>query len=665
MRLFGVLSVLLICSMILGACQSAAPAPTTPAGGQPAGETQPAQSDKPADNSNSSAPASSGKMTDVGTPRSETLVVDMLNGKVGNPKQFNPYMPGTEMSNGFHQLNISQLYDMDTIKGQQFPALAAEPVKPLDDTYTKFEIKLREGIYWSDGVEFTADDVVFTTNMILDTPELPYNGYLSTVIKKGSIVAKDKYTVQLETVSAYPRLQQTLGTWIWGNSFRVVPKHIWEKQDPTKFDNYPPVGVGPYTLKDVDPDGNWFLWERREDWQRTDVGMIKGEPKPKYVLFKFFGPEEKRTLAMIQNDEDILQDITPESWDILMQKSKTAQAWYDVFPYADMNDPCERGIELNTQKPPFDNKNVRWALALATDIQGVSLATFNGMLRVSPLAVPPVDVLQDTYHFPMESWLKDFALDDGYKPFDPDFSTKISAKLTEMGMKDVPTDAAEVKKIFGVGWWKYDVDEAAKLLEAEGFKKDGSGKWMLPDGSPWAFSINAPANFEVESGRLAYAVADSWAKFGIDVTVKAMDSTSFWDSESTGEYVAGSYWPGCGVAPDIYTNLEGWHMKYVAEPGQRASSNTARFKSEAVSGWLDKLAPIPADDPKNVEYSTELLKAMVTEMHWLPMFGTSKFVPGNNYYWTNYPTAKNPYDGPWWWWSGFKYIIPGLKPTGN
>lgn len=35
-----------------------------------------------------------------------------------------------------------------------------------------------------------------------------------------------------------------------------------------------------------------------------------------------------------------------------------------------------------------------------------------------------------------------------------------------------------------------------------------------------------------------------------------------------------------------------------------------------------------------------------------------KFVPTNSTYWTNYPTATNDYDGPWWWWSTFTYIMP-------
>ena len=41
--------------------------------------------------------------------------------------------------------------------------------------------------------------------------------------------------------------------------------------------------------------------------------------------------------------------------------------------------------------------------------------------------------------------------------------------------------------------------------------------------------------------------------------------------------------------------------------------------------------------------------------------GTSKFVPVNETYFTNYPTADNYYEGPWWWWSNFKFIVSQIK----
>jgi len=605
-----------------------------------------------------------GKMTEQGTPRSETLVMDQLNGRVANARLFNPYLPGVEINNGLKPL-FPPLWEMDTMKGEMFPAVAAEPLKPLNAEFTRFQIKVRPGIYWSDGVEFTVADIAFTIQMLVRTEKLPTSAYWARILKPDTRML-DKYTLEIQTVNPYPRLQQVLGTTIASNSFRVVAKHIWEKQDPTKFENYPPVTISPYVLKSNDPNGQWFLYERRPDWQRTDTAMVAGEPKPKYILYRFWGPEEKRILAAIQNDLDILMDITPESWDILRDKNKNAQAWLKDFPYAAFDDPCVRGVVLNTSKVPYDKREVRWALALATDIQGVSMATFNGMLRVSPLPIPPTTVLQKTYMFPMESWLAAFALPDGYKPFDPSYAEAMAKKLTDSGIKGVPTDRAAIRQLFGVGWWKFDTAQAAKLLQGQGFKKDARGKWQLPDGKPWTITINAPNNFEVESMRLAFAVADSWKKFGIDVTVKQLESAPFNSAFQTGDYEADVHWPGCGVMPDVYTNMDlNWHQRLAVPNGTPAAGNNSRFKSAQVSAVLDELGKLTDKDPKVVPLTTDFFKLMVAEAAWLPMFGTSKFVPVTTHYWTGFPTAENPYEGPWWWWTGMRYYLTKFKPTGN
>jgi peptide/nickel transport system substrate-binding protein len=238
-------------------------------------------------------------------------VVDILTGRVGNPKKMNPYQEGNIVVQGLHQLGYSNLWEIDTTKGTQYPALAATMPEALDDSFTKFRFKVRKGLAWSDGQPFSAHDVAYTAKMLLDNPKLPFSRFLSTNLK--SMAAVDDETIELKTIKALPKLPYSFGSVIFGNGFRTIPKHVWEKVDPVTFDNYPPVTIGPYKVKDVDPNGFWFLWEKREDWQKTDVGQIVGEPAAKYVLFRSFGPEERKVLAMAQNEIDILTDITPEA----------------------------------------------------------------------------------------------------------------------------------------------------------------------------------------------------------------------------------------------------------------------------------------------------------------------------------------------------------------
>src|SRR5580704_7256186 len=78
------------------------------------------------------APALAQTMTDVGTPRAETLIVEHLNGRIGNPTQMNFYQEGLQTGEGLRQLAYSQLWDIDTSTGKQFPALAATMPQPLN-----------------------------------------------------------------------------------------------------------------------------------------------------------------------------------------------------------------------------------------------------------------------------------------------------------------------------------------------------------------------------------------------------------------------------------------------------------------------------------------------------------------------------------------------------
>jgi peptide/nickel transport system substrate-binding protein len=592
-------------------------------------------------------------------PREELLIVDNLAGRISNPAVFNPYQAGTILHQGLHNLALDSLWDINTVTGEWFNVLAAAPPEPLGDDYTEWRITLREGITWSDGEPFTAEDVVFTFDMLTTNEELPAYGFWSDLIERAE--AEGDYAVKLTLTRPYAKLQTLLGVVVYGNGFRPIPKHIWEGEDPATFDFYPPVGVGPYTLESVDPSGYWFLWKRRDDWQQSTVGVVAGEPKPRYVLFVAYGPEERRVLAGAQHQLDVFTDITPESWDVLRARNPNAQTFDPNFPWAWMDDPCERGMTFNLQNEPYNLKEVRWALTLATNIEEVSLATFSGMLRMSPLHIPPINVFRDDYFGALEPWLRDFALEDGYKPFDPEVAVRMAERLAAQG-REVPTDPAEAKELFGIGWWKFDPAQATKLLESVGFTQQG-GRWLLPGGSPWTITLVAPSNFEIQSSRLAFAVADQWRSFGVEVNVQAVESGQFWTMWPTGEYDVGSYWPGCGQIPDIWSFVNGFHKRYLAPTGEAPAANVIRWENDEVSRLAEEMEGLLPTDPEVVELGREALKVFVEEMPYIPMVGTSKFVPVDTTYWTNWPSADNHYDNPVWWWSGFKFILPHIEPT--
>lgn len=594
--------------------------------------------------------------TIAGTPRSETLIVEGLDGVISNASQHNPYMDGTDFSAGLHQLVYSNLWEMDTMKGEQIPDLAAEMPIPLNDDYTSFKVVLTQGIKWSDGEDFDAEDVVFTFNELLRLKDVLSAGAACANIV-ASVEYVDKYELIINTVDSRPRIAEDLGATTWGNLYRIIPEHYWKDHDLTTDLYESPLATGPYTLESYDPNGYWFLYKLRDDAEFSDVGVLTGKvPQPKYVLFTAYGTEEKKTMAMLNNEVDILCDISPESWEVLLDGNDKVACWLPDYPYGCFDDPCERGMLINCDIEPYNQRDVRWAMALALDIVQVSMDTFSGQMRVSPLQMPPTTFMSNLYHKEMRQQLIDYTWEDGYQPFDKDYALKLYEVLIDEGYDAVEgMSEEELIDLFGIGWWKHDEEKAEELMVKSGCERDSEGFWTY-NGERLAFEIICPSGFEAQSERLSYACASQWYEFGFDATVQASEASLYNTADDMGTYTVGSYWPACGVMRDLYSQLRGWHSKYYTPSGSVTSGSPARFRSEKLDAILDEMAPLEPSD-ETYELSKEFLMVFADEVGWLPMFGTSKLIPTNSTYWTNYPDSENPYNGPWWWWSCFKFIV--------
>ena len=184
---------------------------------------------------------------------------------------------------GLQQLAMDTLWYIDPERGLDGPmdnSLAAEPPKYNAD-FTEMTMKLRPGIFWSDGVEFTADDVVYTVETQMKNTGMRWGPLLS--LNVDSVSAADPQTVVFKLKRPNSRFHALFT--VRFNAIWIMPKHVFEKAaDPMRFDFNKPVSLGAYTLHSYDPEGKWFIWQRRDDWQRTTLGRF-GEPGPKYAVY--------------------------------------------------------------------------------------------------------------------------------------------------------------------------------------------------------------------------------------------------------------------------------------------------------------------------------------------------------------------------------------------
>ena len=199
---------------------------------------------------------------------------------------------------------------------------AEKPIYNAD--YTQMTVKLRQGLYWSDGVEFTADDLFYTVDTIMKTKGLSNNGLFSGNIDK--LEQPDKYTVVFTLKAPNSRFHSAF-TVRWGSTY-MMPKHIFEKEkDPVAFKFNPPVSLGAYTLKDFDPNGKWYLWQLRDDWKKTSVGIDVGQPGPKNVLTIFYGDSTKKAIAMSRHELDVFFDADFEAFKSIIDTTPSFRSW--------------------------------------------------------------------------------------------------------------------------------------------------------------------------------------------------------------------------------------------------------------------------------------------------------------------------------------------------
>ncbi|HPU43953.1 MAG TPA: ABC transporter substrate-binding protein [Dictyoglomaceae bacterium] len=602
----------------------------------------------------------------AGLPRNETFIVDQIY-RYSTAQNFNIWVPGAGEQPVRQGLVSDSLWYVDQQTGKWINSLAKEPPKYNKD-FTEMTVKFRNNIYWSDGVKFTADDFVFTVQTLIETPGMQWNSELSTYVKEVDKI--DDFTALIKLKEPNPRFHYYF-TVRW-NGVYMMPKHVWEKvKDPLKFTFWPPVSLGAYVIKDADPQGYWEIFERRDDWKRTTAGIITGKPGPKYILQIYYGPDEKKVAAMTQHNLDLLMDLDIEAFQALLKRDPYARSWYKDFPWVWPDELDSRIFCLNNEKFPFTLKDVRWALVLALDIVKLNTQYVNGVSKVNPIPEPPVPFLAKYYHKPLKSWLKSFKLevDKGvyFKPFDDTIPQKIAEWAKSQGY----TVSGTPEDVFGIGWWKYAPDIAEKLLLKNGFKRDKNGKWLLPDGKPWKISIVAAPD-EVDAFRLAIGASDQWKKFGIDVTVEALERDPYYTKVQIGDYDISSSWSdGCSACAanamiDKWQYIQGLHSNYYVPSGQRAlTGNCLRIKDKKLDQIIDEMGSLSPNDPKALTLGREFMKLWVENMYGIVTHGFKKFVTVDTYYWTNYPSFENPYSQPNYWFMGGRFTYHYVEPTGR
>lgn len=283
-----------------------------------------------------------------------------VEGVIGNISTLNPLLAASEPEQAVSRLLFSSLYNYD-VTGALHTDLAESMTVKDDKVYT---IKLRNAV-WHDGKKLTAEDVVYTINLIKN-PQV--RSPLRVNWLDISARAIDDSTVEFMLPAVYAGFSHAL-------TFPVIPKHILQSVSPSSMREADfsgnPVGSGPFAVKRV---------QTSESTSSTDV--VRMEPNTRYygavstlsrLELRSYGNESLLVKAVNSGEVSAASGLSLSAADNIKSKQYSTKHWL-----------LNKGVYLlmNNRSQTLQDARVRQALRYATDTSSIRATVGDNVARL-------------------------------------------------------------------------------------------------------------------------------------------------------------------------------------------------------------------------------------------------------------------------------------------
>ena len=217
-------------------------------------------------------------------------------------------------------------------ENQVIPALAKS--WEFDEETCTYTFHLEEGVTWHDGEPFTANDVKFTIEAIMDPENGSENAPNYEDVQEINVIDDHTIVFKLDAPNVAFLDYMTMA---------VLPEHLLEGENMQESDFFRhPIGTGPYKMAEWD-EGQAIVLEKNEEY-------FKGEPNIDEVIFKIVPDDNAKALQMDSGELDLAL-LTP----------KDAQGFAEKEGYTcyDMKTSDYRGILFNFNNEYWtENKDI-------------------------------------------------------------------------------------------------------------------------------------------------------------------------------------------------------------------------------------------------------------------------------------------------------------------
>lgn len=452
----------------------------------------------------------------------------------------------------------SQIFDTlvgQDSKGNLAPLLATS-WKTLDDKTWVFN--LRQGVKFSNGAPFTAQDAIFTFCRMANNPQSISGAFKSIVNKLQDVQATDPHTLRITTRAAYPLLPHDLtraaiissgivqhGPITFDLEHKCGVTGPWPRLEDFN-DGKDAIGTGPYKLKSyvkgvgIELVRNDGYWGKKPEWK--DV---------KFVPVPNAGP---RLTGLLAGDFDVIE--SPAARDLPRIKKTPGFGYVAtpsdrvIFLQFDVGRSPSPMVQAPNGKNPLQDVRVRRAISMAIDRETIAARIMSGM------ATPAYQFVHDGMF--------------GALPKPPVL--------------------------------KYDPQAAKKLLAEAGY----------PDG--FDLTIASPNDRYINDGQIAQAVAQYLARVGIRTKVDAMTRAVYFPKRAKREF---SFSLGGWSSDDASSFLQYWITSYAPDLGL-GTSNYGRYSNPELDQAL-RQALTTIDPDKRAALLRKSLSLALADLPCIPL----------------------------------------------
>jgi peptide/nickel transport system substrate-binding protein len=309
-----------------------------------------------------------------------------------DPTTLDPHKSASMVDRHYYYQIFDTLVAVDAQMNPK-PGLAESWENPDPKTYI---FHLRQGVKFHDGTEFNAEIAKWNFDRMLDPKEiLPRASEIATI---ETVEALDANTLKITLKSPYAPFISVLTD----RAGMMVSKEAVEKLGE-EFERKP-VGTGPFVVQEWTAKSQVVLKRNESYWDQ-------GKPYLAGAVYKIIPDETVRLTNLKTGDVDLLEQIPPKD-----VKSVKAGGEFTVVETVGQGFDY---LDLNTARPPFDNKALRQAVAWAVDREIIQEKIY---YNVGAVANGP---------FPSSLWVHDQV----YAPYKRDLA-KAKEKLNEGGKPD-------------------------------------------------------------------------------------------------------------------------------------------------------------------------------------------------------------------------------------